>query len=359
MGGGYLIFIDADDWIEPKLFETFVEYMESHSEVDICMCNGFVNETSGQQRVMLPKSETEELLDSKAALQILFTPYRMEVYAKIYRQSILRNFKFDESLHMGEPQFWNWQLFKKARKVGIIPYKGYHYRMNPSGLSSKSYFECPYPYDLLKSAVQIYEDSGEDADIKTVATNHLLDMSISWLFRFLVNDKFEVKEKEIGVYLDILKKNKAEILKVIPSDSQRKILFEALAQNFDAAKADCLKIYNDFLSDLKNFCGNYENIFIYGNGYFGREIAETLNKIDCKNYSFVVSSLNGKSFEEIFIDGENQPRKIIDLNSLETNSDNTGIILAMNSKNKLQVIPALESKGYKNIFDGNKLGIHI
>ncbi len=333
--------------------------MDSNPSVDICMCNGFVNEISGQQRVMLPKSETEELLDSKAALKILFTPYRFFLWCKIYRASIFSGVNFESALYVGEDRIINWQLFNKARKIGIIPYKGYHYRMNPSGLSSKSYFECPYPYDLLKSAVKIYEDRGTDTDTKIVATNHLLDMSISWLFRFLVNDKISLNPKEIEYYLKFLEKNKNEILQTVPLEAERKILFEALAQNFESAKADCCKIYNDFLSDLKNFYDRYRNVFIYGTGYFGINISEILNELGCKNYSFVVSSLNGKTSEEILIEGESQPRTITALNELAANPADTGIILAMNKKNSLQVIPSLQEKGYKNIFDGNKLGLHL
>ena len=52
-------------------------------------------------------------------------------------------------------------------------------------------------------------------------------------------------------------------------------------------------------------------------------------------------------------------KEITDLIALDTAPDKTGIILAMNPKNRQEVLPLLRNKGYENIFDANKLGMHI
>lgn len=50
---------------------------------------------------------------------------------------------------------------------------------------------------------------------------------------------------------------------------------------------------------------------------------------------------------------------VTDLIALDTASDKTGIILAMNPKNRQEVLPLLQKKNYVNIFDANQLGMHI
>ena len=356
-GGEFLSFVDADDYLEPQTFERFIEFMDVNSEVDICMCNGFVIDPHGQKRVMFPKSNDYEILDSKAALAILFGVYRFNFWAKMYRCSLLNDFKFDETLHMGEDILGNWRLFNRVRKVGIIPYRGYNYRINSLSLSAQSNNGFDHPYDLIKSAVKIYEIRGEDKDRKFIATQQLLNVSLSRLFRLLTQDNFEVKAGDVEYYLNTLTENKSEILELVTLSPEKKFLFDALTQPFDDAKRDCRKIYADFLNDLKTFYKSRENIFIYGTGNFGVEVGELLSKMNCTRYSFLTSNLGGNYNQRMTISGEEHD--MTDLIALAAAPDETGIILAMNDKNKQEVLPLLQKKGYVNIFDANRLGIHI
>ena len=357
MGGEFISFVDADDYLEPQTFERFIEFMDANSEVDICMCNGFVVDPQGQKRIMFPNSNEHEVLDSKAALAILFGSYRVELWGKIYRHAILKNFKLDEELHLGEPQLGNWQLFNRARKIGIIPYKGYNYIMNPSGLCKQAHFLTVYVYDLIKSAMKIYKDRSEDKDKKFIATQQLLTVSISRLFRLLIQNDFEVKAADIECYLETLSKNKSEILELVTLTPEKKRLLDALTQPFDDAKRDCREIYSDFLNDLRTFYGAHENIFIYGTGNFGVEVGEWLGKMNCNRYSFLTSNLGGNYNQRMTVSGEEHD--VTDLIALAAAPNKTGIILAMNNKNKQEVLPLLQKKAYVNIFDANQLGIHI
>lgn len=287
-----------------------------------------------------------------------FTPHLIEVWAKIYRCSVTQNFRLDESLHMGEATFGHWQLFKTIHKFGIIPYKGYHYISGGQGLASQSNFETMrYPYDDLKSTLIIYQERGANPVTKWVATQQLINISIWKLVRILIQDKFEVKAADVEPYLKILAENKAEILNTVELTPPKIKVIDILAQPFDKARDGCRKIFTEFMNELKNFYATYHNIFIYGTGYFGIEVAGWLNNMNCTQYRFLTSKLNADSSRRLEISGAE--KEIIDLPNFSNDPNDAGIILAMNERNAKDVSAILQDKGYKNIFDANKLGIHL
>ncbi len=59
----YLTFVDADDWIELQTFENFINFMDANPEVDICMCNGFIDVINGVQMVLFPHYNDYEILE--------------------------------------------------------------------------------------------------------------------------------------------------------------------------------------------------------------------------------------------------------------------------------------------------------
>ena len=214
-----------------------------------------------------------------------------------------------------------------------------------------------YPYDDLKSTLIIYQERGTNPVTKWVATQQLINISIWKLVRILIQDKFEVKAADVEPYLKVLVENKAEILNTVELTPPKIKVLDILAQPFEKARDDCRKIFSDFMDELKNFYATYSNIYIYGTGYFGVEVGGWLNNMNCKQYSFLTSNLNADSSRRLEIASEE--KEIIDLPNFHGIPDETGIILAMNARNAKDVSMTLNEKGYKNIFDANKLGIHL
>ena len=172
-----------------------------------------------------------------------------------------------------------------------------------------------------------------------------------------MQDHFEVDAADVEPYLKNLAEHKEEIAATVPLTAIQKILLDALARPFEKARASCRKIYDEFLSDMKNFCETYDEIFIYGTGHFGVEVGGWLDKMNISHYKFLTSALNEGGINQITVNGD--AKKILALPQLDSPPTTTGIILAMNAKNSQEVIPNLELRGYVNIFYANRLGIHL
>lgn len=83
--------------------------------------------------------------------------------------------------------------------------------------------------------------------------------------------------------------------------------------------------------DLEEFCKRHEKIYIYGRGLFGKQIGQYFDYKGVRNYTFVVSEINGEPQEDTLCYSE------------VSFGHGDGIILAMSRKNTLQV--------YRNIKD--------
>lgn len=98
--------------------------------------------------------------------------------------------------------------------------------------------------------------------------------------------------------------------------------------------------YFDLLK-LKEFCAKYKNIYVYGNGKYGQAMKEYLEMQGMKVKRTVVSHR-----DEISEDS------VIEFDELEMNED-TGIVVALNEKNTVQVIDSIMAGAKKEqIFVG-------
>ncbi len=84
---------------------------------------------------------------------------------------------------------------------------------------------------------------------------------------------------------------------------------------------------------LKEFCGRYDRIYIYGTG----SIAEQYQHLIPKTEAYIVS--DGYSKEE-----SRRDKKMIYVSELPY-GDDIGVVICMNAENQSQVIPLLEEKG--------------
>ncbi len=98
-----------------------------------------------------------------------------------------------------------------------------------------------------------------------------------------------------------------------------------------------------FLKNLfKLFCKKYNRIYIYGAGIKAEKLADFMKKESIKFDGFIVTELkdNKKILKE---------HKVLEISELTYTSD-IGIVIALNDKNKKQVIPLLYKNKYKNLF---------
>lgn len=152
--GDYVYFMDADDWIEPDLFEAVILKVQEH-DPDILQF-GFFNEREGQQEEYIPYLLNGKNLITKEDIKESFLEYwdknRSSLWIHIYRRTLINETRF-QPMMMGEDICFALHMLRKANKILYIPKAFYHYRVI-HGSTSHQWLK-----DTVKYQVEIWKAS--------------------------------------------------------------------------------------------------------------------------------------------------------------------------------------------------------
>lgn len=130
--GEFLLFVDSDDWIEPRAVEKLVE---AAGEADI-VCFGFWKEYNGHSKLDLEKDSS--VADPALFVKRLYT-YKAYGYlcTKFFRRSMLTGI-FTPRYSMHEDIVVSTQALQRARKIVNLKEGLYHYDRTVSGASTRA-----------------------------------------------------------------------------------------------------------------------------------------------------------------------------------------------------------------------------
>ncbi|EOP17074.1 MULTISPECIES: glycosyltransferase [Bacillus cereus group] len=154
--GEYIGFVDADDYIEPDMYEILYNSAKQ-SNCDVVISN-FKWEIEGHKIITKYSFPVDIVLQTDYIEQDLLPYFLKEdnlntVCNKIYRNDLIKeeSVKFPEKVVLGEDGMFNIQFFSNATSAKYIDYTGYHYR-EVVGSATKNISEKDY----FKRAVEVY-----------------------------------------------------------------------------------------------------------------------------------------------------------------------------------------------------------
>lgn len=124
--GEYLIFVDADDWLEPEYCEKLLRFAILN-ELDVVVCNHRDIGKNFEKEAKL--IENEKIISNKEECikdYINNQFYVYVVWGKLYKRDIIKNLIFKE-MKIGEDTCFMIDIFNKIDKIGFMPYVGYNY----------------------------------------------------------------------------------------------------------------------------------------------------------------------------------------------------------------------------------------
>lgn len=135
--GEYVLFVDADDWIEPDMVEYLVA-LASESDAEFVMCDRVINDA----RPFSGNSEVKSLSQEEAIKDFLRHEYFVgSLWNKLLSSSLLHNERFHRGISYGEDALFIWGTLQKVEKVVVSNRQLYHYRMNNESISHQAFSE--------------------------------------------------------------------------------------------------------------------------------------------------------------------------------------------------------------------------
>ena len=157
--GEYLMFVDSDDIINKNVLEVLLPYMKT--DVDIVECRM----TRNKEEIFLNKTSTiafegnakKAILNCIEIREVKFCPV-----TKLYRREIVEKTPFLEG-YIYEDVFTGINYLKHIRKIVVIDYIGYYYRVRPNSTTTKTFHKKNL--DIFKVGNQLIDSFKDDEDM--------------------------------------------------------------------------------------------------------------------------------------------------------------------------------------------------
>ena len=157
--GEYIMFVDSDDVINTNVLEVLLPYMKM--DVDIVECRM----TRNKEEFFLNRTSTIAFEGNakKAILNcIAFKEVKFCAFTKLYRREIVEKVPFLEG-YIYEDVFTGINYLKHIRKIVIVDYIGYYYRVRPNSTMTKSFNEKDL--DIFKVGNQLIDSFKDDENM--------------------------------------------------------------------------------------------------------------------------------------------------------------------------------------------------
>ena len=157
--GQYIMFVDSDDVVNTDVLEVLLPYMKT--DVDIVECEM----TREKEAFFLNKIPTIVFEgNSKEAILncIAFRAVKFCAFTKLYRREIVEKIPFLEG-YIYEDVFTGINYLKHIRKIVVVDYIGYYYRIRPNSIMTKPFNEKDL--DIFKVGNQLIDSFKDDDDM--------------------------------------------------------------------------------------------------------------------------------------------------------------------------------------------------
>lgn len=201
----YIMFVDADDWIDRKMVEVLY-HQSMKSKADITVCNMY--KVLGDSKLIKKKNtsryfngnktyEKDEIRREIVVAYFWGHPFPPSLCAKLYKKELIENSgKYLERIcFLGEDLFYNLEMFLKANRIKIVDKPLYYYRHG--GFTSKY---MPELFHDMVSGYQIQKEVIDEfyVDTKQVEYNGISIMLLNTFKTCLYNlFNSSLSEKEI------------------------------------------------------------------------------------------------------------------------------------------------------------------
>ena len=154
--GDYILFIDADDWIEPDMVERLVVAINEEEMLDIAFCS-FDNAETPEQVVTQIVAE-RELWDTETQQKEFLLHKRITgmLWNKLIRAKLFESVSFDETVGYGEDAQVLWKILKHSKNMIVLHDVLYHHVLDNQSISHQKFSKTKY------SAIKVWEEIEAD-----------------------------------------------------------------------------------------------------------------------------------------------------------------------------------------------------
>lgn len=196
--GNYLVFIDADDYIEKNYFSLLMRHSEDIVFIDVCRRNEKGIPLKHEKMSVMKEWSKDDILRSQMTGKILWGGVR-----KAVKVDLVKDYHIRYSTHtVGEEAIYSFEILYRASTVGFINAEVYNYEVHEGSLS-QTIIDDPWGEVAISLCEKVTEigvfpqfENTINSFFITAAIVSLCKMSVKYDFR-------EYKKKALVKYVSI------------------------------------------------------------------------------------------------------------------------------------------------------------
>ena len=211
--GDYIMFVDADDWVDNNIVSIMYDELKKY-KCDIVVSNSY---KVFSNRAFIKKSnnshyfkdeklyEKEEIKNELVEAYLYGHPFPASLFCKLYKRNLLiGSGKYLEKIKfLGDDLFLNMEVFLKATRVKVINKPLYYYRAG--GFTSRympyHFDDIVNGYEIQKSVIEEYYNETKERQYNGISIMLLNSFKTSLQNLMNSNLNYEQKIKTIKKYL--------------------------------------------------------------------------------------------------------------------------------------------------------------
>ena len=146
MDSEYLIFVDADDFVEADYLKLLFDQFKDNSNCDLAICGYRKEDENGELRFRA--AGQKQMMDRRQALEQIFvsTGYEGYPWNKLFKTSIIKDnqIRFNTDLVLAEDLYFCCEYLLHCSKVSYDPKPVYHYVVQENSQINSNRYGAPY-----------------------------------------------------------------------------------------------------------------------------------------------------------------------------------------------------------------------
>lgn len=188
--GDYIGFVDSDDWVEPEMYETMMNYIIKY-EADLAIC---CVSKERADKIEVQNIGRDFIYSRQKALYELIRDIDVQSFAwnKLYRRTLFREIEFPKG-RLFEDTLTTYRVFEKIRRAVHINKSFYHYLRREDSILGSWPLSIEIAFCLAKQE-RLISMSVKNLELLPLLQNNYMITFYEIKRRFLLCNKSERKE---------------------------------------------------------------------------------------------------------------------------------------------------------------------
>ncbi len=228
--GDYLLFVDADDWIEPEMVDYLVNQAEQNA-TDIVVCSSVSHNSDNSNKSGIPFKVWGQKEAVKAFL--VHKDLNGSLWNKLIRRDSVGEISFNPAISFGEDALFIWHVLQRVKCITFTNRELYHYRMNNESLSHQRFGKKRMSGHL------VWKTISRDVAVSWPEFSEIASVSYSisdmWQIYYGARDNYN-KDQNIISFQENIKKHLFMIIKSRYLNLKTKVFAFLAAYSYAACK---------------------------------------------------------------------------------------------------------------------------